>query len=176
MQDYGFSEVIDGKTVTYPAKWSEEVEKILVVKTSLQLQSVVVSDMVNPPQETKLPVQLPVVSPIKIKAGYKITLTMDSIGAYEAEIRFYANGSRIDVYNDSGKQPYLMFNPLSNKQQITFYLDNETPKGTVLDMKITLKKNMPDGTVKTLIDNSTGWNFAQIVGSAKEDGDINLTN
>lgn len=176
VQDYGFSETIAGRTVTYPAKWSEEVEKILVVNSSLQVQSVIISDVVNPPKDTTLPVNLPVVSPVKVKAGYKITLILNTVGADQAELRFYSNGSRIDVHTDSGKQQSLVYNPVAGSQQVVFWFDNDMAKGSVVDMKIILTKTMPDGTVKTLVDNLIGWNFMQIVGSAKEDGDINLTN
>jgi hypothetical protein len=176
VQDYGFSETIDGRTITYPAKWSEEVEKILVITPSLQIQSVSITDIVNPPKETTLPITLPAVSPVKVKAGYKITLTMTTVGASRVEIRFYTNGSRIDVHTENGKQSSLVYDPVSSTQQVVFWFDNDIQKGIVVDMKIILTKTMPDGTEKTLVDNMIGWNFAQIVGSAKEDGDINLTN
>jgi hypothetical protein len=177
VKDKGFSETIDGRTVTYPGMWSDEVEKTLVVKTSLQLKGVFIEKIVNPPEGTTLPVQLPVDSPVSIKAGYEITLAMETKGADEAEIRFYTNGTRLDVYNeDKEKVPYLVINEPEELQKIRFYLDSSVPKGTVVDMKIILRRNLPDGTRKILTDTYFGWQFARVVGSAKEDGNVNLTN
>ena len=176
VKDKGFSEDIGGTKVEYPGLWSEEVEKVLVVKTSLQLKRAFIEKMVNAPAGAILPAHLPVSSPIPIKVGYEMTLVLDTKGADEAEIRFYAGGTRLDVYNEEReKVPYLVIDNMKDLQKVRFYLDSSVPKGTIIDMKIILKKDYPDGTQKILTDTYFGWQFAKVVGSAKEDGNINLT-
>lgn len=49
------------------------------------------------------------------------------------------------------------------------------PKGTILDAKIVLWKNLSDGQQKAIVNSELGEQFAVVTGSSLEDSTINLT-
>lgn len=171
-----FSEVKDGRTLIYPGKWSAPVEKTLTVLNGLKFESITLLDAVNAPKEAKLPSTLPVSEPVPIKAGYYLTFLLRSRAADSAEIRFYVNGNRINVYDDNGEHECLTISPIASSQEFKLYFDKDLPEGSVIDMKIILYQQLTDGSVRSVVDTNSGYHFARIAGSAKKDSSINLTN
>jgi hypothetical protein len=119
--------------------------------------------------EKRQPIGPPVHS---IYSSYK---TNDGDMAY---IRIYANGQRLTVYMDSGTVDQIAV-PTIRKNEVStfsFWVYKDTARNFVLDMKIELDKTKNDGSTKSIVDTVLGYHFGNIVGSSKEDSNINLTN
>jgi len=160
-----------------PARWSDEVKQILVVEDPLRINGLVLTNIVNPPLGTVAPVIYPVSTPVRVKAGYRLTFKVDTNGGDKVDIKLYANGNPLVVHTDEGDTSVITKATVRKNASTTFsfWTDKDLPKGTVLDMKIVLTKTQNDGTTKSIVNNELGEHFAVIVGSAKEDSTINLT-
>lgn len=160
-----------------PAKWSDEVSQILVVQESLGITDLTMVDIVNPPEGTFPPIFYPVPSPVKVKAGYRMTFDLGTTGGNKVDIKIYANGQPLTVYTDEGATTTITKSISAGKSTTTspFWVDKDLPKNTLLDMKIVLQKITASGRVRTIVNTELGYNFARLVGSAKQDSIINLT-
>lgn len=160
-----------------PARWSDEYKQTLVVEDPLKITALSMTSIVNPPVGTIAPVNYPVATPTKIKAGYKMTFKVNTNGGDKVEIKLYANGKPLTVHTDNGDTDTITKATVRKNAQTTFsfWTDKDLPKGTVIDMKIILTKTKGDGTTKSLVNNELGNRFGIIVGSSKEDSSINLT-
>lgn len=147
------------------------VEKPLLV-SELQMVS-----LINPPHGTVLPVNYPVSTPTRIKAGYKITIAVKHKGAETVSFKLYANGQPLIVHTENGDTAVITKSTSKTESitYFTFWLDKNTPKNTILDAKIVLQKTLSDGTQKSIVNTELGERFAVVVGSAIEDSSINLT-
>ena len=161
-----------------PALWSDVATQTLVVEDALRITGLKMTNIVNGPAGTVVPITYPVAAPTSIKAGYKMTFVLNTNGGDTAAIKVFANGTRLTVYTDAGstQQINVATTRKNSVSTFTFWVDKDLPVGTVLDMKIELTKTKLDGTTKTLIDTVLGNQFGVIVGSSKQDSSINLTN
>lgn len=160
-----------------PALWSDPVTQILVVEDPLRINGLTMTAIVNPPLGTQAPVVYPVATPVRVKAGYRMTFRINTNGGDRLDIKLYANGQPLTVHTDSGDTNTITMATVRKNASNTFsfWTDEDLPKGTVLDMKIILTKTRHDGTTKSIVNTELGEHFAVIVGSSKEDSNINLT-
>lgn len=160
-----------------PARWSDEVKQTLVVEDPLRITALSMISIVNPPQGTVAPINYPVITPTKIKAGYKMTFKVNTNGGDKIDIKLYANGIPLNVHTDSGDTNTINKSTIRKNASTTFdfWSDKDLPKDTVIDMKIVLTKTKMDGSSKSLVNSDLGNHFGIVVGSSKEDSSINLT-
>lgn len=168
-----------GNGIIAKGKWSDEVSTDLVVMPSLAINSLKMTNIVNPPLGTTAPINYPVSTPTRIKAGYRMDFNLNVKGGDVVKVKLYANGNELPFYtSDSDRITELTINKKRTEANIPFslYVDKDTPIDSVLDMKVVLTKKYPDNTQKSIVNTELGWRFAQIVGSTKEDININLIN
>lgn len=167
-----------GNGIIAKGKWSDEVSADLVVMPSLAINSLKMTNIVNPPRGTTVPINYPVSTPTRIKAGYRMDFNLNVKGGDVVNVKLYANGNELPFYTaDGNKVTDLIINKNRADTNIPFslYLDRNIAKETIIDMKFVLTKKYPDNTQKSIVNAELGWRFAQIVGSSKEDININLT-
>jgi len=150
-----------------------------VIDDSVSLDGLALVRVVNPPHGTRVPVVYPVDVPPAVNAGYKLDFAMMVTGADEADIRLYnKDGERVTMYTTAGAVETLTILVPNNDPNIvkfTFWLDKEMEEGTVLDMEIILRRNLPGGRTSIVGSESLGRNALKIVGSSKDNWRINLT-
>jgi len=136
------------------------------------LHGLTLNHIVRPPAGTLAPVSFPRATPLNINAGYRMTFRVDVSRASSVELRLFVNGQPHNILTDAGPSPSLTRNTSTIENtfvDFAFWVDRNTPRDTVLDMQLILRR---DGRVIT--DNARGDNFARIVGTSRAGAGINL--
>lgn len=148
---------------------------VATVNLNPVVKNVSLVNIVNPPKDTSLPINLPVGTPVAIKAGYQMTFDIQTVNTDELQIRILTGDGTPLLLNTNNGTAFVLTKLTGSRTTvhtiIAFWLDPSVPKNTVITIEIkAIRYGTPN---RETLDTTVGRNFATIVGSSLEDAAVN---
>lgn len=142
----------------------------------VSLQSAKITNIIRAPENYSYPISLPTIEPVDIKAGYNITLQIETFGTDQITLYFKNNNQGVPVRTSTGVTTNKIVKSTTGKGKtltdFTFWIDESVPLSTVIDVEIECYATMGSLELEET-DTETAKQVFKIVGSAERDASVN---